>query len=78
MATYLKHGHIRTGRAISFALRLGNKKAWDDLVIVLMVRLSKEERAALAHSALISLDEDTAYRAASVALFGVLNWEVVQ
>lgn len=78
MTIYVKDGHIRTGRAISFALTFGTKKAWGDLVIVLMARLSKEERAVLAYSALFSLDEDTAYRAASVGLFGVLNGEVVQ
>jgi hypothetical protein len=45
--------------------------------LILMARLTKAERAALAYSALISLDDDTAYRTASAALFGVMDGEVL-
>ena len=75
---YAKDAHTRIAKAIGYTLTLGTSKAWEGLSLILMARLSKAERAALAYSALISLDEDTAYRTASVALFGVLNGEVVQ
>jgi hypothetical protein len=78
MSLYAKDQHTRIAKAIGYALTLGTSKAWEGLSLILMARLSKAERAALAYSALISLDEDTAYRTASVALFGVLNGEVVQ
>lgn len=78
MSLYSTAAHKRVATAISYALTLGTSKAWEGLSLILMARLSKAERAALAYSALISLDEDTAYRTASVALFGVLNGEVVQ
>lgn len=78
MSLYAKDGHKRIATAISYALTLGTSKAWEGLTLILMARLSKAERAALAYSALISLDDDTAYKTASVALFGVMNGEVVQ
>lgn len=76
MSLYSMDAHKRVATAISYALTLGTSKAWEGLSLILMARLSKAERAALAYSALISLDDDTAYKTASVALFGVMNGEV--
>lgn len=78
MSLYAKETHIRLSKAIGFALTLGTSKAWEGLSLILVARLSKAERAALAYSALISLDDETAYRTASVALFGVMNGEALQ
>ena len=77
MSLYAKDGHKSIVTAISFALTLGTAKAWEGLSLILMARLTKAERAALAYSALISLDDDTAYRTASVALFGVMDGEAL-
>ncbi|MBM1309077.1 hypothetical protein JQT66_04405 [Sulfitobacter mediterraneus] len=66
----------RVAKAIGYALTLGTSAAWDGLSLILMARLSKRERAALAYSALVSLDDETAYQTASAAVFGVVNGEV--
>jgi len=78
MSLYATEAHTRLAKAIGFALAIGTSKAWEGLSLVLVARLTKAERAALAYAALISLDEDTAYRTASVALFGVMNGEALQ
>lgn len=78
MSLYAKEAHTRLAKAIGFALAIGTSKAWEGLSLVLVARLTKAERAALAYAALISLDDDTAYRTASVALFGVINGEALQ
>jgi hypothetical protein len=78
MSNWASDSHKRVATAISFALTLSTSKAWEGLSLILMARLTKAERAALAYSALLSLDDDLAYRTASVALFGVLNGEVAQ
>jgi hypothetical protein len=78
MSLYAKEAHTRLAKAIGFALAIGTSKAWEGLSLVLVARLTKAERAALAYSALISLDDETAYRTASVALFGVMNGEALQ
>jgi len=66
----------RVAKAIGYALTLGTSSAWDGLSLILLARLTKRERAALAYSALVSLDDETAYQTASAAVFGVVNGEV--
>ena len=77
MTKHLNDRHTRTGRAISFALTIGTSLAWEGVAIVFLARLTRAERAALAYAALTSLDEATAYRTASVVLFGVMDGEVL-
>lgn len=77
MKTFLSERHERTARSIGFALGLGSSQGWEGLGLILVARLTKAERAALAYAALISLDEETAYLTASVALFGTLNGEAL-
>lgn len=78
ISLYGKKAHKRVAKCIGYALTLGTSPAWEGLAIVLLARLTKTERAALAYAALASLDEATAYRTASVVLFGVMDGEVVQ
>ncbi|MDU9005759.1 hypothetical protein [Sedimentitalea todarodis] len=61
--------------ALACALVLGRESAWHGLTIVLMARLSEQDRAALAYAVLNSLDEDDAYATASFALFDTLGGE---
>ena len=77
MSLYAKTAHKRVAKAIGYVLTLDTPEAWDGFSLILLARLNKRKRAALAYAALNSLDDDTAYRTASVALFGVLNGEVV-
>lgn len=77
MSLYGKDAHKWVAKAIGYALNLGTESAWRGLTIVLMARLSDEERAALAFAALSSLSDDHAYLTASVALYGVLDGEVL-
>ena len=73
MSLYGKGGHKGVSKLLGYALTLGTSDAWWGLVPVLTARLTEAERVSLAYMALKSLDEDTAYLTASVALFGVLN-----
>ncbi|WP_370049322.1 MULTISPECIES: hypothetical protein [Salipiger] len=77
MSLYAKGAHKRVARMLGFALTLGDEAGWHGFHTVLKARLTREERAALAFAALKSLDEDTAYLTASVALFDVLDGEAL-
>jgi len=68
----------RAVRSIGYALTLNTSQAWEGLSLILEARTTTRERAALAYAALKALDDDTAYRTASVAIFGTLNGEAVQ
>ncbi|KZX94489.1 hypothetical protein A3722_06395 [Sulfitobacter sp. HI0027] len=67
----------RAVRSIGYALTLDTSQAWEGLSLILEARTTTRERAALAYAALKALDDDTAYRTASVALFGVIDGEVL-
>jgi hypothetical protein len=67
----------RVSRSIGYAAWLDSHESWLGLPMIMRACLTTEQRAALAYSALVSLDDDTAYRTASVALFGAMNGEVV-
>lgn len=58
MSKWAKPAHKKTARAIGYALTLGDEAAWHGLTIVLMARLSDEERAAMAFAALMSLSDE--------------------
>lgn len=67
MSKWAKSEHKKVARCIGYALTLGDEAAWHGLTIVLMARLSDEERAALAFAALMSLSDDHASAVAEVA-----------
>ncbi len=77
MTAYAKPEHKRVCRSIGYALTLDSSAAWEGVAMILVARLTAKERAALAYAALVSLDDQDAYRTASVALFGVFDGEVV-
>ncbi len=77
MSLYGKDAHKRTAKIVGYALTLGTADTWHGVAYVLAKCLTQAERASLAYAALQSLDEDTAYMTASVALFGVLNGKVL-
>lgn len=64
-------------KSVGFALWVDGADEWIGLSAILMAHLSPAERAAMAYAALNSLDEDTAYLTASVALYGTLQGEAV-
>ena len=76
MSKYGKDKHKRIAKMLGYVLTLGRVSDWHGFTISLLANLSEKERAALAFSALNSLDHNNAYKIASVALFGVLNGEV--
>lgn len=57
---YAKRAHKAVARAIGYTLTLGDAPSWDKLTLLLILRLSDEERAALAYSSLRSLSADHA------------------
>jgi hypothetical protein len=57
---YAKRAHKAVARAIGYALTLGDASSWDKLTLLLILRLSDAERAALAYSSLRSLSADHA------------------
>ena len=67
MSLFAKPSHKAVARAIGYALTLGDEAAWHGLTIVLMARLSDQERAALAFAALMSLSDEHASAVAEVA-----------
>lgn len=67
MSKWAKDRHKKVARAIGFALTLGTESAWHGITIVLMARLSDEERAALAFAALMSLSDEHAAAVAEAA-----------
>jgi hypothetical protein len=78
MSLFGKPAHKKMARALGYALNIGTSAAWHSLTIVLLARLTTAERAGLAYAALKSLEEDQAYKTASVAIFGTLHGEVAQ
>ena len=78
MSLYGKDAHKKVARSVGYALTLGTPNAWRKLSLILLARLSKRERAGLTYAALMSLDEDTAYEVATLALFGVAKAERMQ
>lgn len=77
MNLFAEDRHKRAAKAFGYVLTVANSEAWEGFVTVLTARLTVGEREALACAALVTLDDDTAYRAASMALFGVLDGEVL-
>ncbi|MCD9148684.1 hypothetical protein [Pseudophaeobacter flagellatus] len=78
MSQFGKATHKKVARSIGYALTLGTPCAWNKLSLILLARLSKKERAGLTYAALMSLDKDTAYEVATLAVFGVAKGERVQ
>tara|TARA_R110002111_G_scaffold141126_1_gene207199 strand:- start:491 stop:994 length:504 start_codon:yes stop_codon:yes gene_type:complete len=77
MSLYADDNHKRAAKSLGYVLTAGTSDAWEDFVLILKARLTKGERQALAMAALVTLDDDTAYLTASMALFGVLDGEVL-
>lgn len=77
MTLYAKDEHKRAAKSLGYVLTAGTSDAWEGFATILKARLTKGERQALAMAALVTLDDDTAYRTASAALFGVLDGEVL-
>lgn len=68
MSKWAKGEHKKVARCIGYALTLGTEAAWHGLTIVLMARLSDQERAALAFAAMMSLSDEHASAVAEVAV----------
>ena len=66
----------RACKCIGYAAWLDTPDAWLGLPIALAARLEPHQRAALAYAALSSLNENDAYRTASLAIFGTFKVEV--
>jgi hypothetical protein len=77
ISKWAKPIYRKIAKALGLALILGTEWAWHGFTIALLAHLTEHERAALAFAALNGLDEDNAYAAASVILFGTLNGEVM-
>lgn len=77
MSKWGKPGHKSIAKSLGYALTVGTEAAWRGFTIILLARLTEHERAALAFATLNSLDHNNAYMTASVALFGVLDGEVL-
>lgn len=75
MSKWAQPAHKKAANCLGYALTLGSYEAWANVAFVWAARLSKNERAALAYAALLSLDDDTAYRTASAVLFGTRHGE---
>lgn len=56
----MQRRHLGASRALGYTLTLGTHEAWSDFRLVIAMRLSDEERAALAFWALRSLSDDDA------------------
>lgn len=65
---YIKHEHKRAALALGYALTLSDHDAWFGASAIWMARLRAPERAALAFSALMSMDPDDALMTAESAL----------
>jgi hypothetical protein len=70
MARFGWPAHKALGRALYYALTLADFRGWVAFRLLLVARLSRAERAALAYAALSSLGEDDAYLVASCVLYG--------
>lgn len=62
--------HKAISRALYYTLTLSEFWAWAGFRFILMARLSRVERAALAYAVLSSLDDDDSYMVASLVLYG--------
>jgi len=73
LSQLMKPEHKRMARMLGYALTLGNADAWSGFGYVAATRLTDTERAALAFSALSSLDPEqaTMTAAASIGAAGV-------
>jgi len=67
-STLMKPAHLKTVRALGYALTLGDQDAWWNFLPVLIARLTVEERACLAFMSFKSLDGETASMTAEAAL----------
>ncbi|MBW4972433.1 hypothetical protein KZZ08_02325 [Roseovarius mucosus] len=70
MAKIGKPSHKAISRALYYTLTLSEFWAWAGFRFILMARLSRVERAALAYAVLSSLDDDDSYMVASLVLYG--------
>ncbi|MFD1193344.1 hypothetical protein ACFQ3C_01500 [Seohaeicola saemankumensis] len=68
LSEYANPKHKAATRSLGYALTLGDEASWRGLIIVLMSRLTIEERAALAFSTLRSMGPDEAAMTAKAAL----------
>lgn len=69
MAQLAKKEHVRAARMLGYTLTLGDYAAWAGFITFLMIRLTRQERAALAFAALRSLPTDDRKAAAEAAAF---------
>jgi len=72
MAKTGRQAHKAASRVVYYALTLDDPFGWERASWVLGVRLSERELSALAWAALAALDEEPAYNAATVGVFGYL------
>lgn len=70
LSTLMQRRHLKAVRMLGYALVLDDFDGWDSASSVWAVRLSAEERAALAFAALRTLDPDQARDIAETALGG--------
>ncbi|MGR3292308.1 MAG: hypothetical protein ACU0C9_14130 [Paracoccaceae bacterium] len=70
MSRHIKPAYKRAARMLGFALTLGNYETWSATAAVWAVRLTAEERAALAWAGLKSLTHEQAAMVAETALGG--------
>lgn len=68
LSKYIKPDHKRMSRSLGYCLTIGTYDAWTAFTALAAFRLSETERAALAFSALNSLDLDKAEITAAAAL----------
>ena len=77
IAQHIPDNIKRVSRSIGYAAWLNTADDWVALPVILRARLDERQRVALAYSVLLSLDDHPAYLAASAALYGTLNGEVL-
>lgn len=77
VAKHIPDNIKRVSRSLGYALWLNTSDAWVGFAVVLSARLTSHQRAALAYAALRSLDDETAYKTASAALFGTFDADAV-
>ncbi len=77
MSECAKERHKRVAKSLGYVLTLGAGSSWHELTIVLMARLTEAGCASLAFATLNSLSAGHTNMAASAALFGTLNGDVL-
>lgn len=70
MTKWAKAQHKAAARSLGYALTLGGFDAWEGTSAMWAARLTLQERAALAFSALRALDLETAELTVTAALYG--------